>query len=63
MNIFKKIYKKIFGEKPTAEDKEQECWYNNAHENGEATHCEGCAPSGGENSFEVGNAKKSRKPM
>ena len=32
MNIFKKIYRKIFGEKQQVEEKEQECWYNNAHE-------------------------------
>lgn len=32
MNIFKKIYRKIFGEKEQVEETKQECWYNNAHE-------------------------------
>ena len=32
MNIFKRIYKKIFGEKEPVEEQKQECWYNNAHE-------------------------------
>lgn len=32
MNVFKRLYKKIFGEKQQVEEKKQECWYNNAHE-------------------------------
>ena len=62
MNIFKRIYKKIFGEKQQ-EEKKQKIWYNNAHENGEATHREGSAPSGGGNGFEISNAHAHERPM
>ena len=62
MNIFKKIYKKIFGEKQQ-EEKKQKIWYNNAHEKGEAKYSEGSAPSGGVNGFEISNAHAHERPM
>ena len=62
MNIFKKIYIRIFGEKKK-EEKQPECWYNNAHEKGEATHREMSAPTGGENGFEVSSAHSHEHPM
>ena len=32
MNIFKRIYKKIFGEKEQVDEKKQDCQYNNTNE-------------------------------
>lgn len=57
MSIFKKLFKKLFKKKPNvidqAPEKKQACWYNNAHENGEAVR--GSAPlegTGSSNAFE-----------
>lgn len=57
MNIFKKIYIRIFGEKKK-EEKQPECWYNNAHEEGEAK--KGAIPmdaAGSPNSYEAALTK------
>ena len=62
MNVFKRLYKKIFGEKQPKE-KQQESWYNNAHEKGEATHSEGSAPSTGPGAYYISTAHAGEKPM
>lgn len=62
MNVFKRLYKKIFGEKQQNE-KEQKIWYNNAHEKGESTHREGASPSGGGNGYYISTAHAGEKPM
>ena len=53
MNVFKRIYRKIFGGKrdKKAKAKEQECWYNNAHENGEAIQGSVPIEAGGSENF------------
>ncbi len=56
MGVFKKLLKlkpKILEQAP---EKKDECWYNNAHEKGEAVH--GSVPFGGSsNSFENGETQ------
>ena len=52
MNIFKKIFKKRA--KGKKEEKKNECWYNNAHENGEAIKNSAPIESGGSmNAYEA----------
>lgn len=52
------IFKKLFGKKKKKEEKKPECWYNNAHEEGEAK--KGAIPmdaAGSPNSYEAALTK------
>ena len=52
--------KKLFTKKQKSEqipEKKNECWYNNAHELGEAARNSSALESGGGNSFENGDAQ------
>lgn len=56
------IFKKLFSKKPKKQElpkKEPECWYNNAHEQGENHDVLPFDAAGSPNLFEYGNTKNS----
>lgn len=53
MNIFNKLKERIFGKKEP-EEEVPECWYNNAHEKGEAMrNSADIGSGGGEGAYEA----------